>query len=128
MNLKPFEENETIIHGHNMKNGIMFSELSKYMDKQFFYSHLNFEIYTQNDNYKATIFSVYSTGIDTEEKNINSLNFDEEIDYYKKSSKYSIDNIGNIEKIVKLSTCSYLNATTIPTNQRYFIIAKLEKI
>ena len=43
-------------------------------------------------------------------------------------SKYSVDDIGNIEKIIKLSTCSYINNHTRPTNQRYYIIAKLEKI
>lgn len=46
----------------------------------------------------------------------------------KNASKYFIDNIGEIKKIVKLSTCSYLNSHTTPTNQRYFLVASLEKI
>lgn len=128
LNDNPFQDNKTIIHGHNMKNGIMFSELSKYMDKEFFHEHLKFDIYTKNQKYKATIFSCYSIGIEIEENNIKSLGFKEEIEYYKKSSKYSIKNIGEIEKIIKLSTCSYLNNHTTPTNQRYYVIAKLETV
>lgn len=128
LNDSPFQDNETIIYGHNMRSGLMFSELSKYMNEEFLNEHLNFEIYTKNANYKATIFSCYSIGVNKEENNIRLLDFQEEIEYYKNVSKYSIDNIGEIEKIVKLSTCSYLNNHTTPTDQRYYIVAKLEKV
>lgn len=128
LNDSPFQDNETIIYGHNMRSGLMFSELSKYMNEEFLNEHLNFEIYTKNANYKATIFSCYSIGVNKEENNIRLLDFQEEIEYYKNASKYSIDNIGEIKKIVKLSTCSYLNNHTTPTDQRYYIIAKLEKV
>lgn len=111
-----------------MKNGIIFSELAKYMKKDFFIQNSTIHIYTKNQNYKATIFSCYSIEIKIEENNIKPLNFKEKIEYYKKSSKYSTKNVGEIEKIVKLSTCSYLNNHTTPTNQRYYIIAKLEEV
>ena len=127
LNSKPFQEDVTIIYGHNMRNGSMFSNLSKYMDRKFFDEHATFEIYTKNHNYKATIFSCYSIGISEEERNIKLLNFPEEIEYYKKQSKYYVD-IGEIEKIVKLSTCSYINSHTRPTDQRYYIVAKLEEV
>ena len=128
LNDNPFQDNETVIHGHNMKNGIMFSELSKYMRKEFLEKHSTFDIYTKNQNYKATIFSCYSIGINKEENNIKTLNFKEKIEYYKKSSIHSIENKGEINKIIKLSTCSYLNNHTMPTDQRYYIIAKLEQV
>lgn len=128
LNDNPFQDNETIIYGHNMKSGLMFSELGKYMEKDFLKEHPDFEIYTRNQNYKATIFSCYSIGVNKEENNIKSLNFEEEIEYYKNASKHYIENIGEIKKIVKLSTCSYLNNHTTPTDQRYYIIAKLEKV
>ena len=67
LNNNPFQEIETIIYGHNMRSGLMFSELSKYMNEEFLNEHLNFEIYTKNANYKATIFSCYSIGINKEE-------------------------------------------------------------
>lgn len=124
----PFKDNVTVIHGHNMKSGIMFSDLSKYMNKDFLYEHSSFDIYAKNQNYKAKVFSCYSIGIEEETNNIASLEFDKEIEYYKKMSRYSIENVDEIKKIVKLSTCSYLNNHTTPTNQRYYIIAKLEEI
>lgn len=124
-NSYPFEDKETIVYGHNMKNGSMFSDLGKYLNKDFLNSHFNFKIYTPTCNYKARIFSVYSIGVETESNNIKSLNFEDRIEYYKKASEYNIETDSNIKKIVKLSTCSYLNATTIPTDQRYYIVANL---
>lgn len=119
----PFIDKETIIYGHNMRNGSMFSNLGNYLDKEFFYSHSKLKIYTPTRNYEGTIFSAYSIGIENESNNIKSLDFNKRIDYYKKSSKYNIEN--NVENcdIVKLSTCSYINAKTRPTDQRYYIIA-----
>lgn len=127
-NLSPFEEAETIIYGHNMKTGNMFSNLSDYWNKDFLNSHLKFKIYTPNCNYEASIFSVYSIGIENENNNIKLLEFDERINYYKEASKYHIGNSENINKIVKLSTCSYINTKTRPTDQRYYIVANLIKL
>lgn len=124
-NTYPFTDEETIIYGHNMRNGSMFSELSKYLNKDFFYSHNIIKIYTPNGNYKGNIISAYSIGIETESNNIKSLDFTEKIKYYKKSSKYNTSFDDNIEKIIKLSTCSYINAKTSPTDQRYYIIVAL---
>ena len=128
LNLNPFENELTTIYGHNMRNDIMFSELSKYLNKDFFYEHKNFEIYTEKFNYKATVFSCYSIDLNIEENNIKELDFNEEIEYYKESSVYKIGDIENIEKIVKLCTCSYLNTNRRPTNKRYYIVAKIEII
>lgn len=127
-NTNPFEDAETIVYGHNMRNGSMFSNLSNYWNKNFLDSHIKFKIYTPSCNYEATVFSIYSIGIDTESNNIKKLDFNERIDYYKKVSKHHIENDEKINKIVKLSTCSYINAKTRPTDQRYYIIANLIKI
>ena len=45
LNSRAFQDNETIIYGHNNNNGIMFSELSKYMNEEFFAQNCNFTIY-----------------------------------------------------------------------------------
>lgn len=128
LNDNPFEDNLTVIYGHNMRNGIMFSELDKYMNEDFFNTHSTIYIYTKKQNYKATIFSYYSVAEDVEKNNIKQLEFNEEIQYYKKASKYSINNISKIKKIVKLSTCSYKNNKCTPTEQRCYVIAELEVI
>lgn len=124
-NENPFVDNETIIYGHNMKNGSMFSSLGKYINEDFLYAHQHFKIYTPDVNYEATIFSAYSIGFDIESNNIKQLGFDERLEYYKKASKHCIEDIEISEKIIKLSTCSYINAKTTPTDQRYYIIASI---
>lgn len=124
-NTNPFTDEETILYGHNMKNGTMFSILGKYLDADFLNSHLNFKIYTPTINYDCNIFAAYSIGIEKENNNIKQLSFDERIEYYKNASKYTLNTIDNSTKIVKLSTCSYINAKTSPTDQRYYIIASI---
>lgn len=128
LNKNSFIEKETTIYGHNMRNRLMFSQLDQYMKKDFLKEHGIFEIYTEKQNYKATIFSCYSTGIEKEESNLKGLTFNEKIEYYKNNSKHVVEDIGEIEKIVKLSTCSYINNTESVTNQRYYIVAKLENL
>ena len=128
LNNNPFYDNVTTIYGHNMKNSIMFSELSKYINKNFFETHKYYEIYTKSQNYIATIFSFYSIDQNKEENNIKWLSFNEKIEYYKKKSIMDIKyNIDKTKKIVKLSTCSYLNNHTTPTEKRYYVVAMLEK-
>lgn len=124
-NTMPFDDLETILYGHNTKLGNMFSNLSNYWNRDFLDAHKKFKIYTPYSNYEATIFSVYSIGVETESNSIKLLNFNERINYYKKASKYHIENNVEINKIVKLSTCSYINAKSRPTEQRYYIIASL---
>ena len=124
-NLMPFEDSETEIYGHNMRNGSMFSNLDNYLNKDFLYSYPSFKIYTPEFNYEAFIFSVYFIDIENEINNIKHLNFNEKINYYKKMTKFQFENDCTINKIVKLSTCSYLNTKVRPTNQRLYIIANL---
>lgn len=125
---QPFEDCETVLYGHNMRNKTMFSLLENYLDENFLYEHQKINIYTPTCNYEGNIFSVYSIGIEIEKSNISNLSYDEKIEYYKKTSKIKITNVEITDKIVKLSTCSYLNSSTRPTDQRYYIIATLNKI
>lgn len=124
-NTNPFEDSETIIYGHNMKNGSMFSLLGKYLNEDFLYAHQHFKIYTSNGNYEATVFSAYSIAFETENSNIKQLDINERIKYYQKASKCKVSNVEISNKIIKLSTCSYINAKYTPTEQRYYIIASI---
>lgn len=124
-NENPFLDDETIIYGHNMKNGSMFSLLGKYLNDEFLNTHQNFKIYTPDGNYQATIFSAYSIAFEIESNNIKKLSFDERVQYYQNASKCKVANVETSDKIIKLSTCSYINAKYTPTEQRYYIIASL---
>lgn len=128
LDINPFNDNETLLYGHNMSNGTMFSILGKYLNKDYLLSHQRIKIYTPNKNYEGLIFSAYSIEIGTEKNNISSLNFDEKIEYYKKTSQINVNNVEFTNKIIKLSTCSYINNNTRPTDQRYYIIATLKEI
>lgn len=122
---KPFETQETVIYGHNNRNSLMFSEIEKYLNQEFFNNHQTFKIYTKSANYDAKVFSIYSIGEQEEINNIKNLNFDECIEYYKKQSEIKVENEKKPENIIKLSTCSYQNNESIPTEQRYYLVASL---
>ena len=96
----------------------MFSELSKYLKKDFFDKHLEFFIYTPEKTYKARVFSAYSTNVFSEKENLNLLNFNAQIDYYKSKSKFKVET-GNVEKIVKLSLIEN-NINSVKFNLSYF--------
>ena len=125
INDNPFEDIETVIYGHNMKNGSMFSNLTYYLDEDYLHLHNIIEIYTPNKNYLAEIFSVYTIDIASETKNIENLNFNERIEYYRKASSINIKDESGIDKIIKLSTGSYINAKRVPTEQRCYAVAKV---
>lgn len=59
MNSKDFSDNNTVIYGHNMKNGTMFAQLHKYEDASFFEENQKIHIYTPNEELSYTIFAAY---------------------------------------------------------------------
>ena len=50
-----------IVYGHNMQNGMMFSELIKFLDEEFFNQNQYVYVYTDKGIYTYKIFSVYKT-------------------------------------------------------------------
>lgn len=59
MNAKEFTDNNTVIYGHNMKNGTMFAGLHKYEDDSFFEQNSKVYIYTPEKELSYTIFAAY---------------------------------------------------------------------
>ena len=59
MNAKDFTDNNTVIYGHNMKNGSMFAGLHQYEDGNFFMEHPQVLIYTPEKEFEYTIFAAY---------------------------------------------------------------------
>ncbi len=56
----------TIIYGHNMRNGTMFGSLRAYKNAEFFPGHEFFWYYTPKGKYRYQIFSVYETRYDSD--------------------------------------------------------------
>lgn len=104
-----FADTNTIIFGHNMKNGTMFGLLGRYKEKAFFELNQTFYIYTPNSEKRYQIFSVYVG----DEKGVSYTIFGAKDDAYgkfleelKKKSMYDTGvSVSKENSIVTLSTC-----------------------
>lgn len=107
-----FDDQNTVLFGHNMKNGTMFANLKKYKEEGFFYNNNDIEIELSNGQYlKYKVFSVYITDIND---NYTKTSFEDKDEYkeflerIKNKSIYKSDiSVNENDKIITLSTCSY---------------------
>lgn len=58
-NNKEFTDSNTLLYGHNMKNGSMFANLHKYQDSDFFEKHPYVYIYTPDKLLVYEVFAAY---------------------------------------------------------------------
>lgn len=61
-NEKDFSDPNTVIYGHNMKNGTMFAGLHKFEDSEYFEEHPYVYIYTEEKLFVYEIFTAYESG------------------------------------------------------------------
>lgn len=59
LNSKDFSDNNTVIYGHNLRSGAMFTSLHKFKDADFFEENKKVYIYTPQREYDYTIFAAY---------------------------------------------------------------------
>ena len=59
LNSKDFTDNNTVIYGHNMKNGSMFAQLHKFEDPDFFRDNREVLIYLPEEVLHYTIFAAH---------------------------------------------------------------------
>lgn len=101
----------TVLYGHNMQNDMMFSELIKFLDKDFFEANEYVYLYTEYGIYTYRVFSVFKadyrsgyveTGFPTEQAFIDFA-YD-----MKSRSMYQRDGVEFDEnsRIITLSTCT----------------------
>lgn len=112
-NKKDFNDNHTVVYGHNMKNGSMFKSLRNYDDKDFFEENKYIYIYTEADTRVYEIFGAYEY---TDEhlllnyKTDNAGGFQKYLDMVKKqpdaSGHFNRElTVNSSDKIITLSTC-----------------------
>lgn len=105
-----FQDTNTIIFGHNMRNGSMFGQLGRYKQESYFRNNQYFRIYTPNGMQRYQIFSVYKADVDGSAYSIWSWTggkeYKEWIEELKSNSMYETG-VGITENdiIVTLSTC-----------------------
>lgn len=108
-----------LIYGHNIMNGLMFQDLLKYSDEEFYESHPVIRFTTENEDMEFEIFSVFKSRVFYKsEKNVfryyDFVNADTEEEYNefvekaKKSSLFDNDITAKYgEQLITLVTCSY---------------------
>ena len=118
-NEKPFEDFNTVIYGHNMKNDTMFGQLDKFKDSYFAEENIINIISKYGEILKYKVFSVYVSDNSTDylQTKFNSQN-EYEIFINKIKEKSIIENKTEVtlnDKILTLSTCSddFYNARTV---------------
>ncbi|MBC1341747.1 class B sortase [Listeria welshimeri] len=108
-NTNEFLDKNTIIYGHNMKDGSMFADLRKYLDKDFFKAHPTFSYESGLTNYKVEIFSVYETTTDfyyIETNFPGKQDFDDYLEKVQQQSIYKSNvKVSSKDRIITLSTC-----------------------
>lgn len=120
------EDNNYILYGHNMKDGTMFSSLTKYKKQSYYDKHPVLYYLTPDVNYKIELYAgivvrrdaiIYAPNPDEEE-------FAEFLHKAKTNSSFDSDiEISENDTLITLSTCSYEY-----NNARYIIIGKLVEI
>lgn len=110
-----FENYNTIIHGHNMKDGSMFGKLKNfYRNTKTYADNPYFYIYTEEKDYKYLIFSYYVTTAISDSYIIP--NTEETYQTYKENALRNavykdVEGIPDSAPIVTLSTCYGANYT-----------------
>jgi sortase B len=59
MNALDFSDRNTVIYGHNMRNGTMFADLHKFLQRKFFSSHREVVVYLPDRELHYEIFAAY---------------------------------------------------------------------
>ncbi|MGY3724212.1 sortase B [Granulicatella balaenopterae] len=108
-----FQDKNTVIYGHHMKNGTMFGSLKKYKDKDYLEKNKIIHIMSKNhEKLTYEIFSVYTTTSDDAESIVITFNNEEEFSAFinnicNKSIYDSDVEVKVSDRILTLSTCSY---------------------
>lgn len=130
-NSKDFEDPNTVIYGHNMRNGSMFQGLHEYMDRAFFDENREVLIYLPDKILHYEIFAAY---LYDDRHLLESFDFEDEDVFGAYLNRiFSIRDMNSFidtdmevtaeDKIITLSTC-YSNES----NQRYLVQAVLVSI
>ena len=114
-----------IVYGHNMKDGTMFSELTKYKDLKFCIEHQAMKLTIDGITYNYTLYAVCSVdaseGWYTFTGQTSEDNFAELISHIQNRSSYisSTEQAAYGDHFLTLSTCDYAS-----DNSRLIVIAK----
>lgn len=125
-NSSDFNDCNSIIYGHNMKNDSMFGTLLNYKNQEYYEKHKEVFLITENKKYKIELFAgflsssqsdvyIFPKTTRTNEKLVSTA---------IKSSTFKSDvNVAKEDKIITFSTCSYEFE-----DARYILLGVLRKV
>lgn len=126
-NTKTFEDPNTILYGHNMRNGTMFKHLHKFKELEFFNNHRTMYIYTPTQILEYRIFAAYVTdnrhllfAYDFSNPNVYTEYLREIM--LKKGNIDTTINLNSANKIISMQTCTGNDET------RYLVQAVLADV
>ncbi len=106
-----FSDPNSVIYGHHLKNGTMFTELLKYKKQDFYDAHPTALLLTPGQNYEVQFFSGYVSAVDGFAWDLDFLDGDAFLDWQgktKRKSLFSSDFFPTAgDRVITLSTCSY---------------------
>lgn len=115
LNNPNLKDQNTIIYGHNMKNGSMFGTLKQFREEEVFEKSHYFWIYTPKMNYKYEIFSCHEVGAVSNTYQISFAKDKDFQDYLDEAVEHSVvkstAKVTAKDHIVTLSTCTGNEAT-----------------
>lgn len=127
---KNFSDQNTFVFGHHSSHGKMFSDLRKYLKKDFYTEYPIAHLYTPEGNYELEIFSAYvdkATSYSYQLHFSDDESFSNYISHIKSKSRYNTSIDVSIEdKIVSFYTCSAEPGST--KLDRYFVHTKLTPV
>ena len=107
----PFEDFNTILYGHRMKDGTMFHSLIEYEDPAYYEEHKTMRLILPEESYDIEVFSVMRIPADSPLYQYNFLGKEEIEDYLHQITEKSLIDTGvevsTEDRIVMLSTCTY---------------------
>lgn len=125
-NQPDFTDSNTIIYGHNMKNGSMFGTLDQYQEKELFRQYPCFYIYLPDGILEYRIVSCYAGKTGSVGYTYRFPKQEDFQDFLEKIISYAAYDTGtevmDTDHIVTLSTC-----VNSDRNYRYLVHGKLER-
>ncbi len=123
-NSEDFSDKNTVIYGHNMKDGSMFASLAKYKDQRYYESFPTMRISIPAGDFVIELFA--GTVVDGDYESVrfdfkDNEDFQRYADSLKKNSTFESNTIVTAEdRIITFATCSYEF-----NNARYALYGKL---
>lgn len=101
-----FTDDNSLIYGHSVEGGGMFTSIKNFTDEAFFNEHPSFYLLTPNANYECQILA-YAKTVDPSVYYTTSFGGyrDETINQFKSEALYSRDIDTTDKTLVSLSTC-----------------------